>query len=148
MNRTLDKLRELAQESALSAQDSQSKARRTHESCAQLAAPLIRAFRDVESEFVRISVLKQIWPTDYHRRDDRVSVLLVGMLGPEEAPYGLKLIVPYGYLRFEVALKSDGLPVFSCVRDTQGQRPMSMDFPDADRWLEFFYKSIADLVEL
>lgn len=148
MNRTLEKLRELAQESALSAEDSQSRARKKYESCAQLAAPLIRAFRDVENEFVRISVLKQIWPTDYHRRDDRVSVLLVDMLGSEDAPYGLKLIVPHGYLRFEVALKADGMPVFSCIRDTDGQRPMSMDFPDADHWLEFFYKSIADLVEL
>ncbi|EXJ15194.1 hypothetical protein [Imhoffiella purpurea] len=148
MNQTLQKLRELAQESALTAQDSDVKTRRKYESCAQIAAPLIRAFKDVENEFVRISILKQIWPRDYHRRDDRVRVLLVGMLGPREAPYGLKLAVPQGYLRFEVTLKPDGSPVFTCVRDTDGQRPMSMDFPDGDRWLEFFYKSIADLVEL
>lgn len=148
MNHTLEKLRELAQESVLTAQDSESKTRQKFASCAQLAAPLVRAFKDVEKEFVRISILKQIWPIDYHRRDDRVSVLLVGMLGSTDAPYGLKLAVPHGFLRFEVTLKSDGSPVYSCIRDTDGQRPMSMDFANRDSWLEYFYKSIADLVEL
>jgi hypothetical protein len=148
MNKTLKKLRELAQENVLTAQGSDSNKQKVSASCAQLAAPLIRAFRDVEREFVRISILQQIWPRDYDKRDDRVSGLLVGFVGPEHAPHGLKLAVPHGSLRFEVSLKSDGLPIFSCMRDTDGQRPISMDFPDGQHWLEYFYKSIADLVEL
>ena len=148
MNRTLEKLREIVQESELIALDSKLRNRQTSQSCAQLAAPLISAFRDIEQQFVRISVMQQIWPQDYDRRDDRVSGLLVSMLGPEQAPYGLKFLVPHGSLRFEVVLETNGAPKFICIRDTHGQRPMSMDFTDGESWLEFFYKSIADLVEL
>ena len=148
MNQTLQKLRELARESVLSAQDSELKDQRIFSSCAQLAAPLLGAFKDVEKEYVRISILRQIWPDDYDRRDDRVSGLLVALLGPEQAPYGLKMALPHGFLSFEVTLKPDGSPVFSCIRDTDGQRPLSMDFPDGGRWLEYFYKIIADVIEL
>lgn len=148
MNRTLDKLREIVQESELTALDSRLRDRQTSQSRAQLAAPLIDAFRDVEQQFVRISVMRQIWPRDYDRRDDRLAGLLVSMSGPEQAPYGLKLLVPQGSLRFEVLLEASGAPRFICIRDTLGQRPAAMDFTDAESWLEFFYKSIADLIEL
>ncbi|AFL75244.1 hypothetical protein [Thiocystis violascens] len=148
MNPTLQKLRELAQESVLIAQDSELKERHVYSSCAQLAAPLIRAFKDVENEYVRISVLRQIWPDDYDRRDDRVSGLLMSMPGPERAPYGLKLAMPHGFLSFEATLRKDGSPVFTCIRETDGQRPLSMDFPDSEHWLEYFYKIVADVVEL
>lgn len=148
MNPTLQKLRALAQESVLSAQDSELKERHVDLSCAQLAAPLIRAFKDVENEYVRISILRQIWPDDYDRRDDRVSGLLMSMPGPEQAPYGLKIAMPHGFLSFEASLCKDGSPVFTCIRETDGQRPISMDFPDGERWLEYFYKIVADVVEL
>ncbi|MBK1720982.1 hypothetical protein [Thiocystis violacea] len=148
MNQTLQKLRELAQESVLSAEDSLVRKQEVFASCAELAAPLIHAFNDVEKEFVRISVMRQIWPYDYDRRDDRVSGLLVNLVGPSEAPIGLKLAVPHGFVQFEVSLRPGSPPVFTCVRDTHGQRPLAMDFPNAEAWLEFFYKSIADLIEL
>lgn len=148
MNQTLQKLRELAQESVLSAEDSVVQKRELFASCAELAAPLIQAFKDVENEFVRISVMRQIWPYDFDRRDDRVAGLLVNTIGPRDAPIGLKIAVPHGFLQFEVIMKPGSPPVYSCVRDTHGQRPLAMDFPTKDAWLEFFYKSIADLIEL
>lgn len=148
MNQTLQKLRQIAQDSTLSAEDNFIKKRQLHASCSELAAPLIRAFRDVEGEFVRISMLSRIWPHDYDRRDDRVAALLIAWVGPESAPHGLKLAVPNGSLTFEVSLKRDGSAVFTCVRDSLGQRPSIMDFANQEDWLEFFYKSIADLVEL
>lgn len=148
MNQTLQKLRQLAQESVLNAEGSDSRKEKVSASCAQLAAPLVRAFRDVENEFVRIAILQQIWPRDYDRRDDRVSGLLICWIGPDHAPSGLRLAVPHGSLRFEVSLKVDGSPVFSCFRDTDGQRPVSMDFPDGQHWMDYFFKCIADLVEL
>lgn len=148
MNQTLQKLRELARESVLSAQDSELKDQRVIASCAQLAAPLIRAFKDVEREYVRIAILRQIWPDDYDRRNDRVLGLLLDMRGTEAAQHGLKMAVPHGSLTFEVTLRADGSPVFRCIRETQGQRPIAMEFPDSDRWLEYFYKIIADVIEL
>ena len=148
MNQTLKKLREIAQESVLSAQDSQFQAHQLHASRAQLAAPLIRAFKDVEQEFVRIAMMQQIWPHDYDRRDDRVAGLRMAFLGPEQAPYGLKLAVPNGSLSFEVSFRADGSPVFACIRDTDGQRPLAMDFPNEHDWLTYFYKIIADVIEL
>jgi len=148
MNQTIQKLRQIAQGNTLSAEGDLIQRRELHASCSELAAPLVRAFRDVEGEFVRISVLSRIWPDDYDRRDDRVAGLLIAWIGPESAPHGLRLAVPNGSLSFEVTLKRDGSAVFSCVRDTHGQRPAIMDFANRDDWLEFFYKSIADLVEL
>lgn len=148
MNQTLQKLRELAQESVLSEEDSMVRKQEALASCAELAAPLIHAFKDVENEFVRISIMRQIWPHDYDRRDDRVSGLLANLVGPKDAPSGLKMLVPHGSLQFEVVLMLNGTPVYNCFRDTHGQRPLTMDFPNAEAWLEFFYKSIADLIEL
>ena len=148
MNQTLKKLRELAQESVLSTQDSVFHERQLHATRAQLASPLIRAFRDVENEFVRIAMMQQIWPHDYDRRDDRVAGLLIAFFGPEQAPYGLKLAVPNGSLSFEVSFRPDGSPVFTCIRDTDGQRPLPMDFPNGNDWLTYFYKIIADMIEL
>jgi hypothetical protein len=148
MNPTLQKLRQIAQDTNLSAEGNFIRGRELHATCSELAAPLVRAFRDVEGEFVRISVLSRVWPDDYDRRDDRVAGLLITWIGPESAPQGLKLAVPNGSLTFEVTLKRDGSAVFTCVRDTLGQRPAIMDFANRDDWLEFFYKSIADLVEL
>jgi len=148
MNHTLQKLRELAQESVMSIQDSESKEQRNIALRAKFAAPLLCAFTDVEREFVRVAVMRQIWPSDYDQRDDRVAGLLVAKLGPETAPYGLKMAMPNGFLSFEVTLQTDELPVFRCIRDTAGQRPLSMDFPNGEHWLEYFYKIIADVIEL
>ncbi len=148
MNPTLKKLREIAQESVMSVQDLELKDQRLLATRAQLAAPLLRAFADVEQEFVRVAVLRQIWPTDFDRRDDRVSGLLVEKLGPAIAPYGLKMALPHGFLSFEVTLKKEECPVFQCIRDTNGQRPLTMDFPDGQHWLDYFYKVIAEVVEL
>ena len=148
MNQTLQKLRQIAQDSTLSTEDTVNRKRQLHASCAELAAPLVQAFRDVQGEFVRITMLSRIWPDDYHQRDDRVAGLLLAWIGPESAPQGLKLAMPNGSLIFEVSLKRDGSAVFTCVRDTLGQRPAIMDFANHDDWLEFFYKSIAELIEL
>ncbi|MGQ9659672.1 MAG: hypothetical protein ACUVQI_06780 [Thermochromatium sp.] len=148
MNQTLQKLRQIAQEKRLSREDDRIRRAELHASCAQLAEPLIQSFRDVADEFVRISVLSHIWPGDYDRRDDRLRGLLLTWIGPESAPHGLKLAVPNGAITFEVSLKHDGSPVFTCVRDTLGQRPSLMEFATRDEWLEFFYKSIAELIEL
>ncbi len=148
MNPTLQKLREIAQESVMSTQDLESKDQRLIAARAQFAAPLVRAFSDVERELVRVAVLRQIWPTDFDRRDDRVSGLLVEKLGPETAPCGLKMALPNGFLSFEVTLKTEDCPVFRCIRDTDGQRPLAMEFPDGQHWLDYFYKVIADVIEL
>ncbi len=148
MNQTLQKLRQIADENVLSGVESQNIKQAVCDSCSELAKPLIEAFRDVEHEFVRISIMRQIWPHDYDRRGDQVSGLLANFIGPRDAPSGLKLLVPHGSLQFEVALQLDGSAVYSCFRDTNGQRPLTMDFPNAEAWLEFFYKSIADLIEL
>ncbi len=148
MNPTLQKLREIAQASALNTQGSALKKQQVMASCAELAAPLIRAFQDVEKEYVRITILRQIWPGDYDRRNDQVGGLLVMLIGSEQAPSGLKMAMPQGFLTFEVVLKSPDAHVFRCIRETAGQRPLTMEFPDGERWLEYFYKVISDVIEL
>ncbi|QIK37056.1 hypothetical protein GWK36_02495 [Caldichromatium japonicum] len=146
MNQTLQKLRQITQGDAANGEDSA--IRKCQAACAELAAPLIQAFHDLENEFVKIDMLKKLWPDDYDQRNDRVSGLLIAWIGSQAKPHGLRLAVPYGSLTFEVALRQDGSPVFLCVRDIHSQRPAIMEFNSRDEWLEFFFKSIAEFIEL
>ena len=115
---------------------------------ADLAAPLIQAFRDVEQEFVQIEMLKQIWPLDYERRNDRVAGLLVSLLGPPDYPSGLRILIPHGQVSFDIDLKEDGSTLFRCTRETDGQRPRIMEFVTREPWMEYFYRLIADVIQM
>ncbi len=147
MNQTLQRLRQIAQGTGLDEEDSAKREQRQAK-CAQLAQPLIQSFHDLGNEFVKVEVLKRLWPDDYEQRNDRLAGLLIAWIGPPTRPHGLRLAIPYGSLTFEVALRQDGSPVFLCVRDILSQRPAIMEFNDRKEWLEFFLKAIADLVEI
>lgn len=143
MNQTLERLRQIAQ--GQSADDSD--IRRRQAKCAELAAPLIQAFRDLENQFVKIDVLKRLWPEDYEQRNDRFGGLLINWIGPASNPHGLRLAIPHGTISFEVALRQDESPVFLCVRDIHSQRPAIMEFNNREEWLDYFFKSVAEWIE-
>ncbi len=148
MNETLKRIRAEANQaidSRLSeAEERKFAARRRSEA----AAPLFRAFKDVRNQFVRIDVMRQIWPNDYHQRDDRASGLVAELIGGEEYPCGLRLFIPGGFRRFQVDLAPDDSISFVASRESAGARPHYMTFTQEEPWLDVFYKTMAHLLEI
>ena len=114
----------------------------------EAAAPLLQAFADIQHRFVRIDVLKRIWPSDYQRRPDHARGLVAGVLGGERYPYGLSLFIPGGHAVFEVDLTWDGQLHYVSSRETTSTRPQAARFETPEPWLEEFYQTLAQLLEL
>jgi hypothetical protein len=112
------------------------------------AQPLLKAFADVQNAFVRIDVLKRIWPNDYQRRPDRARGLLAGLLGGERYPYGLMLHIPGGQATFEVELTWDGKIMYVSSRETLSTRPRLVRVERPEPWLEEFYQTMSTLLEI
>jgi hypothetical protein len=148
MNNILDKLRAHAEESRRSREDAAERAARRTSALAAAAAPLVHAFREVQHEPLQVPVLRLVWGKAFDRKDERLVGLLIEVIGPGDAPYGLKLRVPSGTLRFEVELGPSDEPEYLCVRETEGLRPTVSSFADQGHWLEYFYKVLADMVEV
>ncbi|WP_058557942.1 hypothetical protein [Thiohalocapsa sp. ML1] len=115
---------------------------------AEAAAPLFSALKDVEGELVKVTVLRQIWPEDFHNRDDKARVLLEAYVGDPAAPCGVRLHVPGGHRRFEVEELPDGTLTYVGVRETLGGRPHVASYTDREQWLDAFYNTMASLLEI
>ncbi|MBB1074680.1 hypothetical protein HUU62_09690 [Rhodoferax sp. 4810] len=148
MNDTLSKIRAKAEH----ASDSQVTQQQTQQVAAAIraraAAPLFAAFNDIKNEFVRVDLLKQIWPTDFDRRNDRVIGLVIEIIGGDAHPCGLKLQIPGGHRSFAVELAADGSIAYTSTREAQGGRPQYITFQNETQWMEFFYKTMAYILEV
>jgi hypothetical protein len=148
MNDTLKRIqarRNMAIESRLSEEHKRAEAARRK---AEAAAPLFAAFDDVRNQLVRVNVLKQIWPEDFHSRDDHASVLVAEIIADRHQPYGIKLHVPGGHRRFEVEILPDGDFSYVVSRDTLGGRPHVSNYSSREQWLDTFYGTMASLLEI
>jgi hypothetical protein len=148
MNDTLNRIKAQA-ERARSRTDEQKQstvdaAQQRHEA----ALPLLRAFADVKDHFVKIDVLKAIWPDQYHQRDDRARGLVVALLGGERQPHGLRLRVPRGFQTWEVTVTWTGDFAYVVSRESEGGRPVTTQFDRPEPWLDTFYQAMASLLEL
>jgi hypothetical protein len=114
----------------------------------EAAAPLVKAFADVQNTFVRIEVLKRIWPEDYQRRPDQASGLLIGFHGGERYPVGLSLHIPGGSASFEVEETWDGKIIYRSSRETLGSRPRFWNYESPGPWLDDFFQLMASLLEV
>ena len=114
----------------------------------EAALPLLKAFADVQNHYVKIAVLKTLWPDDYHRRDDRARGLVAGLLGGERQPYGLRLRAPGGYRTWEVQTGWAGDFLYVVSRETEGARPLLTQFDQPEPWLDTFYQAMATLLGL
>jgi hypothetical protein len=114
----------------------------------EAAAPLFAALKDVEGELVKVSVLRQIWPEDFHNRDEHARVLVESLIGEPGQPYGVRLHVPGGYKRFEVEMLDDGSLAYVSARETVGGRPNVAAFNHREQWLDAFYGAMASLLEI
>ncbi|EGV18957.1 hypothetical protein ThimaDRAFT_1761 [Thiocapsa marina 5811] len=148
VNDTLSKIKAQAERARTSHEEvketSLEKAQRRHEA----ALPLLKAFADVQDNFVKIDVLKRIWPRDYDRRPDRVHGLVAAVLGGEAHPCGIMLHVPGGLCSFEVRESWDGNITYVSSRETNGSRPLLWQFDQPDPWLDGFYRTMAGLLEV
>ena len=148
MNDTLKRIqarRNMAVESRLSEEHKRAEAARRK---SEAAAPLFAAFNDVRNQLVKVSVLKFIWPEDFHNRDEHASVLVAEIIGDRHQPCGIKLHVPGGYRRFEVELLSDDDLTYVVFRDTLGGRPHVSNYNNPEQWLDTFYGTMASLLEI
>ena len=148
MKDTLDKIKAHAERvksfrDGLKEGDHQAAARR-HEA----ARPLLQAFADVQDQFVRVEILKGIWPQDYQRRNDRARGLVAGLIGPEAYPHGLRLFIPGGFRTFDVQEGWDGTLTYVSARETYGMRPHLAHFSEAEPWMDVFYETMATLLEV
>lgn len=114
----------------------------------EAAQPIFKAFADIQHAFVRIDVLKRIWPSDYQRRPDRARGLLAGLLGGERYPYGLMLHIPGGQATFEVEMTWDGKLMYVSSRETLSTRPRLVRVERPEPWLEEFYQTMSTLLEI
>lgn len=115
---------------------------------AEAATPLFAALKDVEGELVKVTVLRQIWPEDFHDRDEHARVLVESILGDPAQPCGVRLHVPGGYKRYEVEMLDDGSLSYVSARETVGGRPHVAAYGDRDQWLDAFYGTMASLLEI
>ncbi|WP_295886617.1 hypothetical protein [uncultured Thiohalocapsa sp.] len=115
---------------------------------AQAAAPLFAALKDVEGELVKVTVLRQIWPEDFHARDDQARVLVEAFTGDPAQPCGVRLHVPGGHKRFEVEELDDGTLSYVVARETLGGRPHVASYTHQEQWLDAFYEAMASLLEI
>lgn len=147
MNDTLSKIKAEAdrrrESAAMGRASSADLARRRNEA----AAPLLKAFGDIQDAFVRIDMLKRIWPQDYQRRPDRARGLVAGLLGGERYPSGLSVHIPGGKATFEVELTWDGKILYVVSREANGSQSTSkVEKPEL--WLDEFFKTMATMLEL
>lgn len=148
MNDTISRIKQIADNSQISAARSkataQEKVQRRHEA----AKPLLKAFSDVQHSLVRIEVLKSIWPFDFQHRPDRASALVIGYLGDPRHPSGISFHTPSGQASYEVELTWDDRIVYVSSKETGGSQPQSKKFSEPDPWLAGFYHTMAPMLEI
>ena len=148
MNDTVSRIKAEAERRREASASGKSSSEVQKQRLSEAAEPLIKAFADVQKTFVRIDVLKRIWPEDYLRRPDQASGLLVGFHGGEHYPYGLSLHIPGGRASFEVEESWDGKLSYTSTRETMGSRPRSWKYDAAEPWLDDFFQLMATLLEI
>lgn len=148
MNDTLQKIKAEAERSQASADTGKASSIELAQRRCMAAKPLLDAFAEVQDAFVRIDVLKTIWPQDYHQRPDRARSLISGIHGGERFPCGISLYIPGGQTTFRVETTWDGKLLYVLSRDLHSTQPRSWTFDTPDPWLQGFYQTMAALLEV
>lgn len=148
MNETLTKLKVIVSQAA-SDQDSAKQQRLSElQRLSNAAAPLLVAYSDLRDQFVSLSVLQQVWPSDYHARRDTVNALFLGYIGEFGIHYGLRFLVPGGQMRFSVEPRANGQLVYVTTWDVCNSRPTSKEYLNCEDWLNHFLRAMSDLIEI
>lgn len=150
MKQTLEKVRETALRTADATRLAEEERLAVLRVEALAAAPLVEAFRDLEDQYVRIEMLREIFPRDYDRRDDRVRGLLVEYLGDAGAGLlnGVAFHVPNGEIRFRVSHTRERGLTYLATRNLGTLRASSREFVVREDWIDHFFRIMADLVEV
>ena len=148
VNDTLRKIRAEAERSQACADSGKASSLELAQRRSLAAKPLLDAFAEVQEAFVRIDVLKDIWPQDYHQRPDRARGLVSGVHGGEGFPCGISLYIPGGQTTFRVETTWDGKLLYVFSRDIHSTQPRSWTFEKPEPWLQGFYQTMATLLEI
>lgn len=147
MNDTLNRIKAEAERRRISDAMGRSSALELAQRRNEAALPLLKAFADVQDTFVRIDVLKRIWPDDYQRRPDRARGLIIGVLGGRY-PCGPSLHIPGGQASYEVEATWDGKIIYVSSREANASRPQCWKFDTPAPWLDDFYLTMGMLLEI
>ncbi len=148
MNETLSKIKAKAEGARASVAEEKDASLEMAQRRHQAALPLLRAFADIQDNFVKIEALKRIWPADYDRRPDRARGLVIAIHGGETYPCGLMFHAPGGVRSFEVRETWDGRLTYVSSREAAGARALFWQFNTPEPWLDGFYQTMAIMLEL
>jgi len=148
MNKTLDKIKAMIDQEDQYRTQHKGKRLAKLRLLAEAAEPLFQSYRDLRNQFVRLQVLQQIWPEDYHRRGDTFEALLLSFMEDQGVRYGLRFLVPGGQMAFYVDLGNNGQLVYQVDQDTYASRPIRREYIHEEDWLNYFLRTMTRLIEL
>jgi len=148
MNRTLDNLQAIADQATAVKRQADEKRLAELKRLSKEAEPLLEAYADLQNQFVRITILKQIWGPEFDVRGDRLNDLLLGYIEERGERYGIRFRAPSGQIRFFVDARSDGKFVYRATSDVGDAHSKAREFVDRDEWLRYFLSIMAQMVEL
>jgi len=113
----------------------------------QGAAPLLAAYSEIEDQYLRVSVLRALWPLDFDKRDDAFRSLLLGYIYDHERICGIKIQTPTGRLTFETELDSMNEYVYIYTYDSDSIRPKTHRYSNQEDWIKNFFTQAAMLID-
>lgn len=108
----------------------------------------MEAFSEIAHHFLKIDVMKQLWPHDYHKRDDRVLALLHDYIGDRSQPHGIQLKSIHGFTAFLTDQTAAGTINYITVRGTGSSNEQVERFDNEESWLDTFYEEMAIVLDL
>jgi hypothetical protein len=148
LNRTLDNVKTIMRRSAAERVRVEQLRLAELKRLEQAAAPILTAYSDLKDQYLRVSVLKQLWPDDFGSRGDRVSALLLGFVAERGMNYGLAIRVPAGQMRFFVQQQKNDELIYIATRDIGDAPPAIREFINRDDWVGYFLRTLANMIDL
>lgn len=109
--------------------------------------PLLAAYLDLEDQYLRVSVLRAIWPLDFDKRDDAFRNLLLGYVHHDDLICGIRIRTPTGNMTFVTELGPMNEYVYIYTYDSNGLRPQTRQLTNVEDWLNIFYTETAKLID-
>jgi hypothetical protein len=109
--------------------------------------PLIEVLGDLEDQYIRVSVMRLLWPHDYAQRDDRVRSLIQGFVLEEGIKCGIKLKSVGGSETFSTEIIGRDELSFVYAYDSAALQPQTRTFANQRDWMNLFINQMAKVIE-
>jgi hypothetical protein len=146
-NKTVEAVKELVKKREAEFRAAQTKKRADAERRSIAFEPLSVMLSEVEDEYVRVSVLRAIWPLDFDKRPDRIKGLIEGYMLSESLCCGVKVRTATGRIMFETDIDGQGKISYIYSYESMGMRPVTREFSSREDWLQAFLYEMTKLIE-